>query len=112
MNKYDDSFLLAPFREFYAEVIRLKQMIKTGVWVSATEAPAGTSAENFKPETGTWLYFPDIVVGARDETETDTEMRAPAALQHAVPQWAQVKHESNGNNQALDYTEQSPEADY
>lgn len=112
MNKYDDSFLLAPFREFYAEVIRLKHMIKTGVWVSATEAPAGASAEDFKPEKGTWLYLPDIVVGASGETETVTEVRAPLALKPAVPQWAQVNHESNGNSQALDYIEQSPDADY
>jgi type VI secretion system protein ImpK len=110
MSKYDESFLLAPFREFYAEVIRLKHMIKTGVWVSSAEAPA--AAEDLKPETGTWVYFPDVVVGARAEAESVTEMRALRAPQHPVPQWAQVRPEGNGNNQSLDLAEQSPDADY
>lgn len=38
----DDSFLLAQFREFYREVIRLKQMIEAGTWQVA--APEGGEA--------------------------------------------------------------------
>lgn len=112
MNRYGDSFLLAPFREFYAEVIRLKQMVKAGVWVSASEAPAGAAVED-KPETGTWVYFPDVVVGAGAQPETVTETRALLAPhQNDVPPWAEVKHQGNGNKQSLDYTEQTPDADY
>ncbi|MBM4440926.1 MAG: DotU family type IV/VI secretion system protein [Candidatus Rokubacteria bacterium] len=44
----DDSFLLARFREFYREVIRLKQMVQGGTWHTApppeTPAPAAAAA--------------------------------------------------------------------
>lgn len=113
MNKYGDSFLLAPFREFYAEVIRLKQMVRAGVWVSPSEPYREQTAEDLKPETGTWVYFPDVMAeaGAGGE-EVVAESRALVApRQSGAPSWVEVRHKGNGNGQTLDYAEQ-PDADY
>jgi len=68
MREYGDTFLLAPFREFYKEVIRLKRMVKTGAWVSPA-APASPEAEpdDARAAAGTWVYFPDFTPG--DEAE-------------------------------------------
>jgi type VI secretion system protein ImpK len=35
MREYGDTFLLAPFREFYKEVMRLRQLVVDGTWASA-----------------------------------------------------------------------------
>jgi type VI secretion system protein ImpK len=69
MSEYGDSFLLAPFREFYAEIIRLKQMVIVGAWVSPS---SGAGAAVAKPDgaqgqTGTWVYFPDVMAEATDD---------------------------------------------
>ena len=50
--EYSESFLLDQFREFYGEVIRLKQMVGSGTWVFAVEgasegAPDPAKAANF-----------------------------------------------------------------
>lgn len=115
MNKYGDSFLLAPFREFYAEVIRLKHMARAGVWVSPSETYPETGAEAVKPETGTWVYFPDIRAtesSAEGEVITETNaLAAPPPVSSTQP-WADVKQNGNGGNQSLDYAEQTPGADY
>ncbi|HEV3470590.1 MAG TPA: DotU family type IV/VI secretion system protein [Pyrinomonadaceae bacterium] len=69
MREYGDTFLLAPFREFYREVIRLRRMVKTGAWVS----PAAQAAAEPEPEdmraAGTWVYFPDFIPGTEVEAE-------------------------------------------
>ena len=111
MNKHGDSFLLAPFREFYAEVIRLKQMVKAGVWVSHSEPRAETGAKDLKMETGTWVYFPDVIT---EEGETVTESRTvlapPPAANTALARPETTR--GNGGRHAFDYDEQTPDADY
>ena len=67
MKEYGDTFLLAPFREFYREVIRLRRMVVTGAWAAASnavpataEGPEGESVD-LKSPAGTWVYFPDVI---------------------------------------------------
>src|SRR5215211_4677959 len=74
MSEYGDSFLLGPFREFYAEIISLKQLIGAGAWVSPASG-AGTDAapDGKQIETGTWVYFPDVIAeDAPDDVATIT----------------------------------------
>ena len=62
MSEYGDSFLLGPFREFYAEIISLKQLIGAGAWVSPpADASAPAALDGKQLETGTWVYFPDVI---------------------------------------------------
>ncbi|HKG13186.1 MAG TPA: DotU/TssL family secretion system protein [Pyrinomonadaceae bacterium] len=67
MKEYGDTFLLAPFREFYREVIRLRRMVVTGAWAAASNAVpataenAGGEAVDLKTPAGTWVYFPDVI---------------------------------------------------
>jgi type VI secretion system protein ImpK len=74
MKEYGDTFLLAPFREFYREVIRLRRMVVTGAWAAAASpaAPAqGAEGEaaDLKTPAGTWVYFPDVIPDAGPEVE-------------------------------------------
>lgn len=67
MKEYGDTFLLAPFREFYREVIRLRRMVVTGAWAAASNAVPATpesaegEAADLKTQAGTWVYFPDVI---------------------------------------------------
>ncbi|HKQ53370.1 MAG TPA: DotU family type IV/VI secretion system protein [Pyrinomonadaceae bacterium] len=68
MSEYGDSFLLGPFREFYAEIINLKQLIGAGAWVSPPpDASASPAPDGKQLETGTWVYFPDVIAEAAPE---------------------------------------------
>lgn len=73
MKEQCETFLLTPFREFYREVIRLKRMVMTGAWAapssSAPPAGEGDAADDLKPATGTWVYFPDVIPGTDVEGE-------------------------------------------
>src|SRR5688572_25599952 len=76
MREYGDTFLLAPFREFYRELTRLKRMVATGPWVTpAADAGAEPEADNVRVATGTWVYFPDLL----PEAEADYESPEPAS---------------------------------
>ena len=50
-----DSFLLAQFREFYTEVIRLKQLVKSDGWDCPPETSEGNGSR--PPDAGTWVFF-------------------------------------------------------
>lgn len=72
MKEYGETFLLTPFREFYKEVIRLKRMVVTGAWAASapgSPAPSGEEADEMRAETGTWVYFPDVIPGTEVEEE-------------------------------------------
>lgn len=73
MTGYGDSFLLAPFQEFYAEIIRLKLMAGAGTWV-APRPQAGVAAnpDEVQTEAGTWVYFPDVMVDASTDDVANT----------------------------------------
>ena len=60
---YNESFLLAQFREFYTEVIRLKRLVRSKGWVSPAETGSVNGNGNGNgnaSDTGTWVYFPEI----------------------------------------------------
>ncbi|HEX8775469.1 MAG TPA: DotU family type IV/VI secretion system protein [Pyrinomonadaceae bacterium] len=69
MNEYGDSFLLALFQEFYAEVIRLKGLVGEayGSPFTVTSQSAKTDGDEGQPK-GTWVYFPDVVA---EDASTD-----------------------------------------
>jgi len=97
VKEYGDTFLLAPFREFYREVIRLKRMVVTGAWV-APSGSASAEAEDLKTAAGTWVYFPDVIPGA--EIEEEREIRSGAWVAPpggATPPWATPESEGNGS---------------
>jgi type VI secretion system protein ImpK len=101
MREYGDTFLLAPFREFYREVIRLKRMVGTGAWVSNASAPdAETEPEDLRAATGTWVYFPDVIPETDvefDET-THASKRATTTTPRASapPPWGATEPHVNG----------------
>jgi type VI secretion system protein ImpK len=82
MSEYGDSFLLAPFREFYAEIIRLKLLVGAGSWVSpaAGASPAAPPGE-VQTQTGTWVYYPDGIsdAGSDDVARITTQTLNPQA---------------------------------
>ncbi|HYW71249.1 MAG TPA: DotU family type IV/VI secretion system protein [Pyrinomonadaceae bacterium] len=53
---HNESYLYSQFREFYTEVIRLKQLVQTRGWVCPEEPANG----NGHPGAGTWVYFPEV----------------------------------------------------
>src|SRR5215218_9073170 len=76
MKEYGDTFLLAPFREFYREVIRLRRMVVTGAWAAASnavpataEGPEGESVD-LKTPAGTWVDYPDVIPEPEPEAST------------------------------------------
>jgi type VI secretion system protein ImpK len=54
--EYSDSFLLSQFREFYSEVVRLKQMVHSGTWVysSDEEETAEEHQSPLRATTAVW----------------------------------------------------------
>jgi type VI secretion system protein ImpK len=109
MSEYGDSFLLGPFREFYTEVISLKQLINAGAWVSP---PAGASApatpDEKQVETGTWVYFPDVIAEAAPDDVARITAHTWTTQESAT---ALTKVESVGKTAALDLAEQSQPSD-
>jgi len=79
MNEYGDSFLLALFQEFYAEVIRLKGLVGDDAWGSpATVAnPSAKSNAEQGQQKGTWVYFPDVM--AEDASSDEVTSLTPQA---------------------------------
>lgn len=102
MKEYGDTFLLAPFREFYREVIKLRRMVVTGAWAAASNAVPATpeSAEgeeaDLKTPAGTWVYFPDVI----PEPEGGAASRGAAWVSPPggaqAPWEAPETHEGNG----------------
>lgn len=104
MKEYGDTFLLAPFREFYREVIRLRQMVVTGTWASApgavpaaSEAPEGETAD-LKTPAGTWVYFPDVIPESEGGASLDAAWASPPVGAQAPWENAPT-HGGNGNTQ-------------
>ena len=83
MSEYGDSYLLAPFREFYAEVIRLKLLAGAGAWVSPpVETNSTSQPDKVQSQTGTWVYYPDIVTdeGLDDAASITAQTVAPKVI--------------------------------
>jgi type VI secretion system protein ImpK len=108
MREYGDTFLLAPFREFYREVIRLKRMVKTGAWVSPPPSGADVGAEDLQVATGTWVYFPDVIPATELEAEPDVATGAWVAPIGDVPPWARPEHKGNGANSSPTEPQREP----
>ncbi len=87
MREYGDTFLLAPFKEFYREVIRLKRMVKASVSVTP---PGGAEAggDDFDLPKGTWVYYPDFVPAAGLEAEPDNGAGLDVVPLRDAPPWA------------------------
>jgi type VI secretion system protein ImpK len=100
MGEYDDRFRLAPFREFYAEVIRLKRLARAGAWVSpaAGAQVAAQQPDGAPKQTGTWVYYPD----AFSETGSDNAARITTQVftPKANGSTALVRVEPGGNSPA------------
>ncbi|HEY0005636.1 MAG TPA: DotU family type IV/VI secretion system protein [Pyrinomonadaceae bacterium] len=112
MNEYGDSFLLGPFREFYREVIRLKRMVSTGTWSSPNEPSSAETPDEIKVKTGTWVYFPDIVSEAPDQSAEIAGGNASwTNATGGAPAWAKPVQVGNEATTALDYGEQIPSSD-
>lgn len=80
MREYGDTFLLAPFREFYREVIRLKRMVGTGAWVTPpASAGAEGAAQDVQTAAGTWVYFPDVIPEPEEEFDPAPQQGARGA---------------------------------
>jgi len=94
MKEYGDTFLLAPFREFYREVIRLKRMVVSGAWVAPSTPGAGAEGEDVRTAAGTWVYFPDVIPGTEVEEERDVRATAWVAPATGVAPWD--AHAGNG----------------
>jgi type VI secretion system protein ImpK len=110
MSEYGDSFLLAPFREFYAEIIRLKLMVSAGAWVSPSTGQTATAKPNeVQVETGTWVYFPDMIA----EAASDDVARITAHTWTAPPDGstALTRLDSGATQSAMDFPEQVQPSD-
>ncbi|HYJ88765.1 MAG TPA: DotU family type IV/VI secretion system protein [Pyrinomonadaceae bacterium] len=64
---YNESFLLWQFRDFYSEIIRLKQLINSRKWVAPTQLEGGNgngnghgNGDEAAAESGTWIYYPPL----------------------------------------------------
>jgi type VI secretion system protein ImpK len=103
MSEYGDSFLLAPFREFYAEIIRLKLLAGAGAWVSPpVEANSTSQPDKAQAQTGTWVYYPDVVsdAGANDAARITTQTLTPEA--DGSMALVRVEPAGNGSASAVD----------
>jgi type VI secretion system protein ImpK len=105
MKEYGDTFLLAPFREFYREVIRLRRMVVTGAWAAAVPAvPAaaegveGAEGEDLKTPAGTWVYFPDVIPEAETQSSPARGASWVSPPSGAAAPWeTNAPHEGNGS---------------
>ncbi|HJR08836.1 MAG TPA: DotU family type IV/VI secretion system protein [Pyrinomonadaceae bacterium] len=99
MGEYDDPFRLAPFREFYAEIIRLKLLASAGAWVSPSAGARSNAQPDVAPnQTGTWVYYPDAFseTGSDDATRITTQVLTPRGNGST----ALVRIEPGGNSPA------------
>ena len=102
MSENGDSFLLAPFREFYAEIIRLKLLAGAGAWVSPpVETTSTAQADKVQTQTGTWVYYPDVVADAGG-SETVARIPSQTLTPKADNSTALVRVEPGGNGSAMD----------
>lgn len=106
MREYGDTFLLAPFREFYREVIRLKRMVGTGAWVTPpASAGAEGHAQDVQTAAGTWVYFPDVIPEPEDELDPAPQagargaQRAAGHSPFAPPRESGAANSANGSTQ-------------
>jgi type VI secretion system protein ImpK len=96
MSDFGDSYRLATFREFYAEIIRLKLLAEAGTWVSpATGTNAAPQPGDAPGRTGTWVYYPDTSSDAYsdDVTIITSQTLTPQANNST----ALVRAEAGGN---------------
>ena len=56
MKEYGDTFLLAPFREFYREVIRLRRMVVTGA-----QGMLGAATVSYLSQLGIEVLATDVI---------------------------------------------------
>lgn len=96
-KEYGDTFLLAPFREFYREVIRLKRMVVSGAWV-APSTGVGPEGEDVKTGAGTWVYFPEVIPGAEVEEEREVRTGAWVAPAGGVAPWDAPSNKGNASS--------------
>jgi type VI secretion system protein ImpK len=107
MSDYGDLFQLAPFREFYAEIIRLKLLAGAGAWVSPPSgANSATQQDDMQTQTGTWVYYPDVIsdAGSDDVSRITTQTLTPKADNST----ALVRLEQGGNGSASPMDFSSP----
>ena len=100
MREYGDTFLLAPFREFYREVIRLRRMVMSSAWAAPTAGAQG-EAEDAGAQAGTWVFFPEVI--SDESVEEERSSSAPAASWVTPPggasaPWDAPPHKTNGGN--------------
>ncbi|MDT7687895.1 MAG: type secretion system protein ImpK [Acidobacteriota bacterium] len=122
MREYGDTFLLAPFREFYREVIRLKRMVGTGAWVSnAAASHAETESEDVRIAAGTWVYFPDVIpehdaefdtTASRAGTRGGASTRSGSPRAASPPPWSATEPHGNGEPVATDFGQQLAPSDH
>jgi len=110
MSDYGDSFRLAPFQEFYAEIIRLKLLAHAGAWVSPSAGVnAAAQPEDVQTQTGTWVYYPDVAsdAGADDVARITTQILTPKQDGSN----ALVRFEPEGNGSDVEIPERLQPAD-
>jgi type VI secretion system protein ImpK len=103
MSEHGDSFQLAPFREFYTEIIRLKLLAGAGVWVSPPSGTtSGSEPDEVQTQTGTWVYYPDVVsdAGSDDVARITTQTLPPKADSSTA--LVRVEPGGNGSPSAMD----------
>lgn len=113
MSEYGDSFRLAPFQEFYAEIIRLKLLAVAGAWVSPSSGANAATAQpdDVQTQTGTWVYYPDVVsdAGADDVSRITTQTLTPKPDSSTA--LVKVEPEGNGSISAMENPELLQPAD-
>jgi type VI secretion system protein ImpK len=80
----DESFLLAQFRDFYTEVIRLKQLIKTSGGMSSVDAVPAETVANGNGATGNVTGKLPIIDTAMLETLSGSEKVTSLAVRGAL----------------------------
>jgi type VI secretion system protein ImpK len=112
MSEYGDSFQLAPFREFYAEIIRLKLLVSAGAWVSPSPGATPTSPPDSAPnQTGTWVYYPDALsdTSSDDVARITTQTLTPKA--NISTALVRAEPGGNGSPPAMSFSELLQPAD-
>jgi type VI secretion system protein ImpK len=109
MSEYGDSFLLAPFREFYAEIIRLKQMVGVGAWASPSSGANTASAapEAVSGQKGTWVYFPDVIAESASDDVARITAHTWTTPQESTTALVKADQKGDGNGSAMDFPDQS-----
>jgi type VI secretion system protein ImpK len=84
MKEYGDTYLLAPFREFYREVMRLRDMADKGTLASASDFRSPAVADD---------YFPEVIPAPEPEGSL---ARVPALELNPAPWETAEPREGNG----------------